>query len=152
MAGVAVAIIGAATIPRRPVLVQLFGEGGCACGDFHEKVTGVVVRNPLRDRDPERAAGDFLDGLKADRCAGSEDLCGYALPLHRISDWRLVNREDVGDSERLYFKLTKYGTSNPGYDLTGEGMVQVERTKGGWQVVNYSNYKLQQLLPVSIRR
>ncbi|WP_394766476.1 hypothetical protein [uncultured Paludibaculum sp.] len=139
-AGLGLAVVGAVMISRRPVLVQLFGEWGCACGDYHEKVTGVVIRNPLRDRQPERVAGNFLDGLKANRCSANVHLCEYALPSHRISDWRLVNREDAGESVRLYFKLTKYGTSNPGYHLTGEGMVQIERRKGSWQVTAYSSY------------
>jgi hypothetical protein len=140
LGGICLAIIGTVMMSRRPVLVQLFGEWGCACGDYHEKVTGVVVRNPLRDRQPERVAGEFLDALKANRCVANSGLCDYALPSHRISDWRLVNREDAPDSVRLYFKLAKYGTSNPGYHLTGEGMVQVERSKGGWQVSAYSSY------------
>ncbi len=140
VAGIGVAIIGAAMISGRPVLVQLFGEWGCACGDYHEKVTGIVVRNPLRDRQPEHVAGEFLDALKTNRCVANADVCGYALPSHRIFDWRLVNREDAHDSVRLYFKLTKYGTSNPAYDLTGEGVVQVERSKGRWQVAAYSSY------------
>jgi hypothetical protein len=138
--GIGLAIIGAVMISGRPVLVQLLGEWGCACGDYHEKVTGIVVRNPLRDRQPERVASEFLNALKINRCVVNADLCSYALPSHRISDWRLVNREDASDSVRLYFKLTKYGTSNPGCDLTGEGMVQVERSKGGWQVAAYSSY------------
>ncbi len=125
---------------RRPVLVHLFSEWDCACGDYHARVTGIVIRNPLRDLQPERVAGDFLDGLKANRCTANSELCDYALPRHRVSDWRLVNREEAKDSVRLYFKLTKYGTSNPGYDLTGEGMVQVEKTKGVWRVAFYSSY------------
>ena len=127
-------------MPRRPVLVHVFGEGDCACGDFHEKVTGIVIRNPLRDRQPERVAGDFLDGLRANRCVANVELCDYSLARHRVSDWRFVNREDAGDSVRLYFKLTKYGTSDPTYHLTGEGMVQLQKGQAGWEVTSYSSY------------
>jgi hypothetical protein len=40
----------------------------------------------------------------------------------------------------LYYKLTKYGVTEPEYKLTGEGLVELARTQNGWSVVSYSAY------------
>jgi hypothetical protein len=53
---------------------------------------------------------------------------------------KLASSEDAGDSVRLYFKLTKYGTSDPTYHLAGEGMVQLQKGQGGWEVTSYTSY------------
>ena len=137
----AVVTLAAVLLARRtPVLVHLLGEGDCACGDFHAEVTGIAVWNPLRDRGPEDAAVAFLSGLRNGRCSGSRDLCSYALPRHRISDWQLRNRRDTGGEVTLYFYLTKFGVSDPAYNLTGEGAVGVRKHSRGWAVTYYSSY------------
>ncbi len=124
----------------KPVLAHVFGEHDCACGDFHDQVTGFVVWNPFRDRAPERATDNFLNDLRANRCSGPDDLCRYALPNHRISDWTLAYRENLPAGVRLYYKLTKYGTSDRAYHLTGEGSVFVRRAGARWEVTWYSSY------------
>jgi hypothetical protein len=67
-------------------------------------------------------------------------VCQYALDGHRISDWRLANRHDEGDTLTLYYKLTKYQAPDPRYQLTGEGIVVLLHVQGGWKVVGYSSY------------
>jgi hypothetical protein len=42
--------LGVALVRRKPVLFHIMAETGCACGDYHEEVTGLVIFNPLRDR------------------------------------------------------------------------------------------------------
>jgi len=137
----ALIITGAAPLfAGRPILAHVFGEYDCACGDFHDQVTGFVVWNPFRDRSPERAADSFLNDIRANRCSRPDDLCRYALPDHRVSDWKLACREDLPAGVRLYYRLTKYGTSKPAYHLTGEGSVLVRRIGARSEVVWYSSY------------
>jgi hypothetical protein len=40
----------------------------------------------------------------------------------------------------LYYKLTKDGALDPKYKLSGEGLIEVVRSQGGWAVANYSSY------------
>jgi hypothetical protein len=115
-------------------------ESGCACGEYHEEVTGIVVRNPFRDVSPEQIGARFLKDLSDGRCAGSSSICQYALPDHRVSEWRLVNRQDARDHIQLFYKLTKYGELDGKYKLTGEGLIEVEPSNGVWMVTKYSSY------------
>jgi hypothetical protein len=139
--GALVLSLGAAfALRRRPILFHIFADTGCACGDYHEEVTGLIVRNPFRDSSPEKSAARFLEELRNDRCTATPSLCQYALDGHRVSEWRLVNRLDRGNGVLLYYKLTKYGAPDPRYKLSGEGLIEVVRTQGGWAVANYSSY------------
>lgn len=124
----------------RPVLLHVLAETGCACGDFHEEVTGIVIRNPFRDVSAEHAGTTFLEGLASDQCVGSSSLCQYALPDHRVSGWRLINRHDAPDRVQLFYRLTKYGESDSKYKLTGEGLIEVTPQNGTWVVTDYSSY------------
>lgn len=68
-----VVLVGAAfALLRTPVLLHISAETDCACGEYHEEVTGVTIRNPLRDTSPERSAGKFLEGLRNGRCTEDE--------------------------------------------------------------------------------
>lgn len=125
---------------RRPILLHVFSDLNCACGDIHEKVSGLAIWNPLRDRSHERSAESFLINLRANKCFGSRELCDDALPRNRVSGWRLMYRENVNDSVSLYFKLTKNGVSDPRYYLTGEGAIDLQRNASGWIVTSYSAY------------
>ncbi len=138
--GIAAAIGALLAIRSGPTLLRAFGDTGCACGDYHAKVTGLTILNPFRDRSPEIIANDFLADLRANKCSASQKLCGYALPEHRISDWRLVGREDTRGLVALFFKLTKYHAPGLGYDMTGEGTIQLRQDARGWRVVFYSSY------------
>src|SRR5215470_2783289 len=73
--GIVVLLADAVYAIRRPVLIHLFAETGCACGDYHEEVTGWIVRNPLRDHAPELAASRFLDQLRRGQCSGDTEEC-----------------------------------------------------------------------------
>jgi len=115
-------------------------ESGCACGEFHEEVTGIVVRNPFRDVSPEKIGAIFLEDLSDGHCVGSSAICQYALPDHRVSEWRLVNRHDTRGHIQLFYRLTKYGELGRKYKLTGEGLIEVEPSSGTWTVTNYSSY------------
>ena len=106
---------------------------------LNEGFPGQYV-NPFRDRSPEDTASRFLEDLRNGRCTVNDTVCGYALERHRISDWRLRNRVDSGDHVELYFKLTKYGVTEPEHNLTGEGLVELARTSTAWSVVGYSAY------------
>jgi hypothetical protein len=134
------AVATAMALGHKPIIFHAFAERDCACGDFHDKVTGLVVRNPFRDLAPERAADSFLASLRANKCYVGNELCDYALPEHRVSDWRLVNRDDAGDSATLYFRLTKYGNLDQRYSLTGEGMIRLRKDTTGWRVLSYGSY------------
>ena len=140
MSAAALLVILAFALWRKPVLLHVLAETGCACGEYHAEVTGLVVRNPFRNRSPERTASLFLEDLRNGRCKADDAVCGYALERHRISDWRLRNRVDTGDHVELYYRLTKYGVTEPEYKLTGEGLVELARTGTAWRVVGYSAY------------
>jgi hypothetical protein len=140
IAAAAIVAGGALAFGCGPILFHAFGERDCACGDFHDKVTGLAIWNPFRDRSPEHTANDFLFSLRANECLVGRELCDYALPGHRVSDWKVMNREDRGDSVTLYLKLTKYGVSDLRYGLTGEGMIRLRKGAAGWRVANYSSY------------
>jgi hypothetical protein len=75
----AAAIATAMALGHKPVVFHAFAERDCACGDFHDKVTGLVVRNSFRDLAPERAADSFLASLRANQCSVGNELCDYAL-------------------------------------------------------------------------
>jgi hypothetical protein len=99
----------------------------------HAKVRGhsLVVRNPFRDRSPEDNASHFLGLLRNGRCTVDDAVCGCALVGDRVSDWRLRNQHDDGVHVELYYKLTKYGVTEPEYKLTGEGLVELAQTRTG---------------------
>lgn len=139
--GAVLLFLGAAyTLRRRPILFHVFADTGCACGEYHDEVTGLIVRNPFRDPLPEQSAAKFLAELREGRCAVDAALCQYAMDGHRVSNWRLVNRHDNGHSVSLFYKLTKYAAPDPKYELSGEGVIEVVPTHGGWTVANYSSY------------
>lgn len=133
--------LGAAyALRRRPILLHVFADTGCACGDYHEEVTGIIVRNPFRDASPEKAAAKFLEELRDGRCLADSSLCQYALPDHCISDWRLANRRETRSGIQLFYKLTKYRKSDAKWRLTGEGLIELVPGRGTWIVANYSSY------------
>jgi hypothetical protein len=115
-------------------------ESGCACGEYHEEITGIVIRNPFRDTSPEQVGARFLEDLRNGSCVGSSAICQYALPDHRVSAWRLINRHDSRGHIQLFYRLTKYGESDRKHKLTGEGLIEVEPSNGSWMVTNYSSY------------
>lgn len=125
---------------RRPILFQILAETGCACGEYHENVTGWIVLNPFRDRSPERSAANFLEDLRNGRCTAESTLCQYALNGHRVSEWRLANLRDTGQSVQLYYKLTAFGVDAARFRFSGEGLVEVTRVQNGWKVSCYSSY------------
>jgi hypothetical protein len=137
----AIVFLLAFALRNTPVLIHVFGETDCACGDYHGRVTGLIVLNPFRDRLPEERAAQFLEETRKGRCTVEASLCKYALNGHRVSDWRLANREDRGGRVLLYYRLAKSVFPEPIYHgLTGEGVVEVKRTQNEWTVVSYSSY------------
>jgi hypothetical protein len=136
---VVVLLAGAVYSIRRPVLIHLFAQTDCACGEYHDEVTGWIVHNPLRDHAPEQTASRFLDQLRRGQCSGDPKECEYDLE-HRASNWRLGVREDRDGRVLLYYSLTAYGVTEPEHSLTGEGLVELARVQGAWKVVNYSSY------------
>jgi hypothetical protein len=127
-------------IRHTPVLLHVFAETDCACGDFHEEVTGLILLNPFRDTAPEKSAAKFLETIRRGQCPADDSICRGSLDRHRASDWRLAYRRQQGGHVMLYYKLTKYGATEPEYRLSGEGLVEVEKAGDGWKVVNYSSY------------
>ena len=129
----------------QPVLLHILADTDCACGDFHEEVSGFVIRNPFRDRTPEKAANAFFEKLRQGQCviapfdpAMGVELCKYALDEHRVSNWKLVNRHDQDHHVLLFYKLTKL--NEPDHNLTGEGALGITKTGDKWFVTEYSSY------------
>jgi len=99
-----------------------------------------VVRNPFRDVSPEQIGARFLESISDGRCVGSSSVCEYALPDHRVSEWRLVNRRDTRGHIQLFYRLTKYGELDRKHKLMGEGLIDAEPSNGTWVVMDYSSY------------
>ncbi len=123
----------------RSIIASAFGEWDCACGEWHVKMTRMVIWNPMRDRTPETVAEAFLQSLRDNNRRAAIDLCQSAVENHRVSNWKLAYREDEGNSAFLYFKLSKYG-GGPEYEPTGEGVLTVERKGDDWVVRGYDAY------------
>lgn len=119
-----------------PILAYTPGEWDCACGDWYVYTTRWAIWNPLRDREPEGLAESFLAGLRDNSCEVSPPVCASALDHLRVSNWRLGFRKDCNNGANLYFKLTKY-PGESAFELTGTGVVTVERRETGWEVVSY---------------
>lgn len=132
-------IAGGYALRHTPVLLHLFAETDCACGDLHEEVSGLIIRNPLRDHAPEQSAARFLEDLRNGSCDEPASECEYDM-RHRVADWKLAYRRDNNDTVELYYKLTKYGETDPQYTLIGEGTITVAYAQGAWNVVRYSSY------------
>lgn len=126
-------------VAGRSIIASTFGEWDCACGEWHGKMTRLVIWNPMRDRTPEKVAEAFLQSLRDNNCKAALDLCQSAVENHRVSNWQLAYREDEGNSAFLYFKLSKYG-GGPENKLTGEGELTVERKGDDWVVRGYDAY------------
>jgi len=146
-AGLVIAVIvvicifyGFAFISRKPVIFQVLADSNCACGDYHQDVTGLIALNTFRDRSPEKAAGTFLEDLRNGRCTADISICRYGLDNHRVSGWRLANLRIVGNHTLLYYKLTKFGSDEAKFRLQGEGLIEVIHAQDGWTVANYSSY------------
>ena len=77
--GLVALYVAFALVTRRPILAHTLGEWDCACGDMLIKTSRRALWNPLRDRNPEIVANDFLAGLRDGRCEASERLCTDAL-------------------------------------------------------------------------
>ena len=130
------------------VLFHLFGESHCACGDYHEEVTGVSIWNPLRSREPERTAEDFLRHAAAGHCARLYDpsLCQYYEVQAPVRGWKLVNATKTGEGADFFYKLDSSRIDivdriqRPEKNWTGEGRIRVEHVNGGWHVASYDAY------------
>ena len=122
----------------RPILVHTLGQWDCACGGIYIKTTIRSIWNPFRDRQPEIVADHFLSQLRANNCAPDDKVCRQSMPSKRVSVWTLSYREDAGNTASLFYKLGKYGqiTPSPG----SVGVVDVEKTRAGWRVLDFSAY------------
>jgi len=113
LAIVAVILIAAATLGRfalPPTLWVAREPGAIDPADYL-----FIVRNPFRDRAPERAGHVLLKQLATGNCVGAlsfvdssrrEDVCGREreYPLLR---WSVAQREDTGGKSRVHFLTTR---------------------------------------------
>ncbi len=122
-----------------PILAATPGEWDCACGDWYIMTSRTVLWNPFRDRAPEQAAESFLVCLRANTCTADSGLCASSLPTLRVSEWKLGYREDAGAHVTLYYRLTKFDSTD-GDALSGQGAITVSRQVSGWVVTGYDAY------------
>jgi hypothetical protein len=133
-------VVFAYTLRQRPILLHILAETNCACGDYHQQVTGLIVRNPFRDPSPEQSATRFLEEVRDDKCTINAALCGYTRNGHRVSEWRLGIRRDLGQHVYLYYRLTKSDALEAKNRLSGEGEIELVLVQRKWVVLNYSSY------------
>jgi len=122
-----------------PILAATPGEWDCACGEWYIMTSRTVLWNPFRDRGPEHAAESFLVRLRANSCTADSGLCTSALPTLRVSEWKLGYREDAGAHVTLYYRLTKFDSSD-GDALSGQGAITVAPQGAGWAVTGYDAF------------
>ncbi len=127
------------TVRERPVLVHLFADTDCACSDYQQELSGFVLFNPLRNREPEVVATTFFEELRQGRCSDSTVLnspieCKSALNGHRASAWQLAYRRDTTESVELFYRLISF--DDPRLEFTGEGRVEARLVNGAWRVTS----------------
>lgn len=123
---------------QNPMLVHLFADSSCACSDYDEETSGLTVLNPFRDRTPEASANAFFEDLKQGHCPAaafvlSASECAFLMEHRRVSEWKLVNRQDKANQVSLYYKLTEFGSDRQ-YRFTGIGFIEVVKSNGNWKV------------------
>jgi hypothetical protein len=123
------------------ILLHVFADTDCACGDYQEEVSGINVLNPLRDRQPEKAAETFFQEAIQGRCSVhyDADLCQYFEHVAPVKAWKLVNARAKDNGIDLFYKLDS-SRDLPNKAWTGEGYVHVSRVAGDWRVSSYDAY------------
>jgi hypothetical protein len=103
-----------------------------------------VIFNPMRNRQPEKAAAVFLRLLKGGKCQEAvavlpdksnynEYICGKENE-HRLTDWELVDRNDESEKTVVHYKAYRVDYSA---DLYGNIWITVMKQNGGWKVTGY---------------
>ena len=109
---------------NRLVLVQLFKNTDCACGDYQEELSGFIILNPFRDRSPEQTADHFFRALQSGNCPPqySSSVCSYYREGHEVDGWTLRNAHTGNNSATLFYRLRRTGEkSGPARVLLSSG-------------------------------
>jgi len=104
----------------------------------------IVIFNPIRDRQPEKAAAALLRLLKEGRCEDVVSdtpidqeykayICGKE-KAHPLTDWKLVDRTDSSEGSLLHYMA--YRADYPP-ELYGNIWINVEKRDGGWNLTRY---------------
>lgn len=123
----------------RPVLYRYYEIGDPL------REPALAIFNPLRDREPERTAEEFLARLKTVSCAEmirelsasrefQQQTCSQE-KIYPLTSLNLRNRTDEPSKVRLYF-TTRYTHS----DLEGPLWVTLESNGPTWRVTNYERW------------
>jgi hypothetical protein len=139
----ALAVTGVVLLPlfflwmRRPVMIRLWA--GPMRGD--RKVT---VLGPLRNRGPEVAAVEFLNGIRDGRCqellgqlaASANDAQAQCADesFDPLRDWRLINRQDEPGASLMTFE---WASSKQGFSHHEWLEIRALDQHGSWRVATY---------------
>lgn len=101
------------------------------------------IFNPLRDREPERSAEQFLQRLQSGRCEAAISKVDGSFEykqvtcdrerVYRLKSWQLKNRTDESQSVRLYYEVMRQTY----HGLTGQVWITVEKKPDAWHVTRY---------------
>ena len=106
----------------------------------------TVVFNPMRNRQPERAAAALLRLLKDGKCEEvvadtpleqeyREYICGKE-KMHPLTDWTLVDRTDRFFSGGSLLHYKAYRADYPP-ELYGNVWINIVKQGGSWKLTNY---------------
>ena len=124
----------------RPVLYRYYETGN----PIHEPA--IAIFNPLRDREPERLAEEFLKGLRTGACSNlmrelsasaefQQQTCEHE-SSNRIISRKLRNRTDEPSKVKLYFSASH----ETQLDLASQLWVTLELNGTSWRVIRYDRY------------
>jgi len=101
-----------------------------------------VIRNPLRNRAPERAAARVLVAVRDGQCRQTlrfldrsdlDHICSRERE-YVLTDWSVIGREDSKNESRIHFRVSRKGY---GPHTWGNVLVTVERRQGNYAATGY---------------
>jgi len=108
-----------------------------------------ITLNPLRDRSSERAAGQFIRGMRDGHCrellsAWEKDyrktyakfICDSEAQ-HPLVSWRIADWEDTPPLRILHYRGTRLETAGQPAAYTGLFSLTLENDGGDWVVTKY---------------
>ncbi|HJQ37254.1 MAG TPA: hypothetical protein VKB93_08950 [Thermoanaerobaculia bacterium] len=139
-------VVAAVVVPLLLIHLLPFGPAVIAVrepGAIDPADVLFVVRNPFRNRAPERAAARALAAIRDGRCEQTLAFLDRENLVHVCSrereyrpiDWSLLGRKDLPDGSRVEFRVSREGYG-PG--TWGSLIVTVVRRQGQYVVTGYN--------------
>ena len=137
LAVLVLAVVAMAILPVAPPMLFVAVEPGAV--DPGDVI--VVIRNPLRNRGPEKPAVRLLRDLQSGNCApiralmpaDAAHVCEREREL-RLLRWSLIGRKDSGAVSKMHYRVWRQGYG----DAWGNVWISVRREESGYRVTDFS--------------